>query len=60
MNNFLLFSFISVDSFEEAKIKEKNAEFVSSDDAKINALKRKENILSSKRVKKPKIYSENL
>lgn len=58
MYNFFIISFIFVDSFEEAKSKEKDAEFVSSDDAKINALKYKENIPSSKRVKKPKIYSD--
>lgn len=43
-------------SFEEAKNKEKDAEFVSSDDAKINALQNKENILPLKREKKPKLY----
>lgn len=48
MNNFFIISFIFVDSFEEAKSKEKDAEFVSSDDAKINALNIKKIFLLQK------------
>ncbi|XP_032688515.1 uncharacterized protein LOC116852352 [Odontomachus brunneus] len=46
-------------SFEEAKNKEKDAEFVSSDDAKMKALQNQENILPLKRKKKPKVYSSS-
>ncbi|RLU15734.1 hypothetical protein DMN91_011489 [Ooceraea biroi] len=44
------------DSFEQAKSKEKDAQFVSSDDAKINALQNKKDILPLKREKKRKQY----
>ncbi|XP_029170310.1 uncharacterized protein LOC114939999 [Nylanderia fulva] len=44
------------DLFEEAKQKEKEAELVSSDEAKINDLQNKENILPVKRTRIPKIY----
>lgn len=55
---FFIYNFksISLDSFETAKSKEKEAEFVSSDDAKISALQNKMDLPPKRNRNKPKKY----